>query len=70
MAAHIGGFLGGFAYSIILKFKNYQLRERNVLAKRMYYCSIAFLFLLPFIATGVVAYKNISNVSDFICKWK
>ena len=70
MAAHIGGFLGGFAYSIILKFKNYQLRERNVLAKRMYYCSIAFLFLLPFTATGVVSYKNISNVSDFICKWK
>ena len=69
MAAHIGGFLGGFAYSIILKFKNYQLRERNVLAKRMYYCSIAFLFLLPLIATGVVAYKNISNVADFICKW-
>ena len=69
MAAHIGGFLGGFAYSIILKFKNYQIRERNLLAKRMYYCSIAFLFLLPFIATGVVAYKNISNVADFICKW-
>ena len=37
MAAHIGGFLGGFAYSIILKFKDYQLRESNVLAKRMYY---------------------------------
>ena len=69
MASHIGGFLGGFAYSIILKFNNYQIRESNVLAKRMYYCSIIFLFLLPLIATGVVAYKTIPDVADYICKW-
>lgn len=69
MAAHIGGFLGGFAYSIILKFKDYQLRESNVLAKRMYYCSIAFLFLLPLISTIVVFYKNIPDVADYICRW-
>ena len=69
MAAHIGGFLGGFAYSIILKFKDYQIRENNKLAKRMYYCSIIFLFLLPLIATVVAAYKNIPDVADYICKW-
>ena len=61
MAAHVGGFLGGFAYSIILKFKNYQIRESNILAKRMYFCSIVFLFLLPLIATGVVYYKGNNN---------
>ena len=70
MASHIGGFLGGFAYSIILKFKNYQLREQNSLAKKMYFCSVSFLFLLPFIATAVVAYKNVSDVAEYICKWK
>ena len=70
MAAHAGGFLGGFAYSIILKFKNYQIRESNILAKRMYFCSIVFLFLLPLIATGVVYYKNIPNIADYICHWK
>ena len=70
MASHIGGFLGGFAYSIILKFKNPQLRQNNVLAKRMYFCSVLFLFLLPFIATAVVAYKKVSDFSEFICKWK
>ena len=68
MASHIGGFLGGFAYSIILRFKNYQIRESNTLAKRMYYCSISFLFLLPLIATAVVTYKKVSDVADYICK--
>ena len=67
MAAHIGGFLGGFAYSVVLKFRNYQVRESNTLAKRMYYGAIIFLFLLPMISTGVVAYKNIPDVADYIC---
>ena len=70
MAAHIGGFLGGFAYSVVLKFRNYQVRESNTLAKRMYYGAIIFLFLLPMISTGVVAYKNIPDVADYICIWK
>ena len=70
MAAHIGGFLGGFAYSVVLKFRNNQVRESNTLAKRMYYGAIIFLFLLPMISTGVVAYKNIPDVADYICIWK
>ena len=70
MAAHIGGFFGGFAYSVVLKFRNYQVRESNTLAKRMYYGAIIFLFLLPMISTGVVAYKNIPDVADYICIWK
>ena len=70
MAAHIGGFLGGFAYSVVLKFRNYQVRESNILAKRMYYGAIIFLFFLPMISTGVVAYKNIPDVADYICIWK
>ena len=70
MAAHIGGFLGGFAYSVVLKFRNNQVRESNTLAKRMYYGAIIFLFLLPMISTWVVAYKNIPDVADYICIWK
>ena len=70
MAAHIGGFLGGFAYSVVLKFRNNQVRESNTLAKRMYYGAIIFLFVLPMISTGVVAYKNIPDVADYICIWK
>lgn len=67
-ASHFGGFFGGFAYSIILKFKNYQIREKNTLARRMYFCSIVFLFLLPLISTGVVAYKKVPDFDHYFCK--
>ena len=67
MASHIGGFLGGFAYSIILTYKNnIQLQFNNRLARRLYLISLAFLILLPIISTGVVIYKKI--LDPYICK--
>ena len=69
MASHIGGFLGGFAFSIILTFKkNIQLQFNNKLARRLYYASIIFLILLPITAIGVVSFKKIGNSADYICK--
>ena len=69
MACHIGGFLGGFAFSIILTFKkNIQLQFNNKFARRLYYASIIFLILLPITAIGVVSFKKIGNPADYICK--
>lgn len=69
MASHIGGFLGGFAYSIILTFKNnIQLQFNNIFARRLYYISILFLILLPITSIGVVAYKKVLNNADYICR--
>lgn len=69
MASHIGGFLGGFAVSIILTYKkNVQLQFNNPFAKKLYYASIAFLVLLPIITIVVVAFKKVQNLTDYICK--
>ena len=69
MASHIGGFLGGFAFSIILYYKkNIQLQFNNPLARKLYYISIIFLILLPLTTIGVVAYKKVGNYADYICK--
>lgn len=69
MASHIGGFLGGFAFSIILYYKkNLQLQFNNPLARKLYYISIIFLILLPLTTIGVVAYKKVGNYADYICK--
>jgi len=66
--SHFGGIFGGFAYCVIIRFKDYEIRESNILAKRMFYFSIIFLFLLPVVAICVVAFKNVPDVIDFICK--
>ena len=69
MASHIGGFLGGFAYSVILTFKNnIQLQFNNRLARRLYYVSLLFLIILPIISIGVVIFKKVSNNVDYICR--
>ena len=69
MASHIGGFLGGFAVSIILTYKkNVQLQFNSPFAKKLYYASIAFLVLLPIITIVVVAFKKVQNLTDYICK--
>ena len=71
MASHVGGFLGGFAYSIILTFKNnIQLQFNNSFARKLYYISVSFLVFLPIFSIGVVAYKKVANVTDYICKYK
>ena len=69
MASHIGGFLGGFAFSIILIYKkNIQLQFNNPLARKLYIISIIFLIILPLTTIGVVAYKKVGNYADYICK--
>ena len=69
MACHIGGFLGGFAYSIILTYKNnINLQFNNSFVSRLYYYSICFLILLPLVSIGFVAYKKVLNSTDYICK--
>ena len=69
MASHIGGFLGGFAFSIILIYKkNIQLQFNNPLARKLYIISIIFLIMLPLTTIGVVAYKKVGNYADYICK--
>lgn len=69
MAAHIGGFLGGFAFSIILYFKkNIRLQFNNPFARKLYYISIIFLILLPLTSIGVIAFKKVSNYADYSCK--
>ena len=69
MAAHIVGFLGGFAFSIILYFKkNIRLQFNNPFARKLYYISIIFLILLPLTSIGVIAFKKVSNYADYSCK--
>ena len=68
LPSHFGGVLGGFAYCVIIRFKSYEIRESNILAKRMFYCSVIFLFVLPLVAIGIVAFKNVPDIADYICK--
>ena len=66
MASHIGGFLGGFAYSIILTYKNsIKLQFNNKFARKLYLISLAFLILLPIISIGVLAYKKVLDI--YVC---
>jgi len=69
MAAHIGGFLGGFAFSIILTYKkNVRLQFNNSFAKKLYIVSIAFLILLPIATILIVSFKKVKNSTDYICR--
>ena len=69
MACHFGGFLGGFAFSMILTFKNnIQLQFNNSFARKLYYISLYFLILLPIISIGFVAFKKVLNNADYICR--
>ena len=69
MAAHIGGFLGGFAFSIILTYKrNVRLQYNNSFAKKLYIASVAFLILLPIATILIVSFKKIKNNADYICR--
>ena len=70
MAAHIGGFLGGFAFSVILIIKkNIQYKLTNPSARKLYYASIAFLILLPIISITYIFIKKIGNSADYLCKF-
>ena len=68
MASHIGGFLGGFAFSIILTYKkNIKFQFNNPFVKKLYYISVVFLILLPLTTIGVIIFKKIPNSADYIC---
>jgi len=68
MASHIGGFLGGLAFSIILTLKlskKYKINN-NSFALKLYYGSIALLIALPILTIVVVAIKKVPNI--YVCK--
>jgi len=67
MAAHFGGLLGGFSFSVIIIYKkNKKLNIR--LAKILLAISILFLVILPILTLIVVYTKKIPNYTDGICR--
>ena len=67
LACHFGGFLGGFAFSVILIYK--KSKKLNIrLAKMLLAISILFLIILPIITFAVIYTKNIPNYADNICR--
>lgn len=72
MSSHIGGFLGGFAFSTILTYRKISRHQFNQVScvKKLYYISIAFLVLLPIVTIIVVNSKRVLNIADFICNIK
>ena len=70
MHAHIGGFLGGLAYSSILIYKKNPGYRSNSFVRKIYYSAIAFLIALPVITLVVVNFKKVPNIGDYVCKIK
>ena len=70
MYAHIGGFLGGLAYSSILIYKKNPGYRSNSFVRKIYYSAIAFLIALPVITLVVVNFKKVPNIGDYVCKIK
>ena len=67
IACHFGGLLGGFAFSVILTYKNYKKLKLR-LAKILLAISILFLLILPIITIAVIYTKKVPNYTDNICK--
>jgi rhomboid protease GluP len=66
--SHIGGLMGGLAFSFILFYRNQSLYRFNQnYAKLIYYASIGFLIGLPIISILVINLKEIPNNCEFIC---
>ena len=66
--SHIGGFLGGLAFSFILTYRNQLLYRMNPqYAKMIYITSIGFLIGVPIIALIVINMKEIPDNCEFIC---
>lgn len=66
--SHIGGFLGGLAFSFILMYRSqlfYRLDPQY--AKLIYYTCIGFLLGLPLISLIVINLKEIPDNCEFIC---
>ena len=66
--SHIGGFLGGLAFSFILTYRNQLLYRMNPqYAKITYFSSIGFLIGVPIISLIVINLKEIPDNCEFIC---
>ena len=70
MYAHIGGFLGGLAYSSILIYKKNKRYHNNPFVKKIYITSISFLIAFPLITLLVINLRKIPNIADYVCKIK
>ena len=66
--SHIGGFLAGLAFSMILTYRSQALlRFPRQYMKLLFYLSIAFLIGLPIITIIVINIKEIADNCEFIC---
>ena len=68
MHSHIGGFLGGIAFTYFLLYRSQLLYRLNPnYSKWLYYASIGFLLGVPIIAIAVINLKEIPDNCEFIC---
>ena len=70
MYAHIGGFLGGLAYSSILIYKKNPSYRSNSFVRKIYLTSILYLIALPVVTLVYVNFKKIPNIGDYACLLK
>jgi rhomboid protease GluP len=67
--SHIGGFLGGLAFSMFLTYRSQVLyRFNQSFMKLLYYLSIIFLVALPIASLIVIILREVSDTCQFICK--
>ena len=67
--SHIGGFLGGLAFSMFLTYRSQVLyRFSQSIMKLLYYFSIVFLVFLPIASIIVIIFRDVPDSSEFICK--
>ena len=66
--SHIGGFLGGLAFSMILFYRSRVLyRFPQEYMKLLYYISIGFLVGLPILSIIVINLREVPDNCEFIC---
>ena len=69
--SHIGGFLGGLAFSIFLFYRSQVLyrfsQEYMKYMKLLYYISIGFLVVLPILSVIVINLREVPDNCEFIC---
>jgi rhomboid protease GluP len=66
--SHIGGFLGGLAFSMFLTYRSQVLyRFPQQLMKFLFYLSIGFLIGIPLISAIVINLKEVPDNCEFIC---
>jgi rhomboid protease GluP len=67
--SHIGGFLGGLAFSMFLTYRSQVLyRFDQSFMKLLYYLSIVFLVVLPIASLIVIILREVSDTCQFICE--